>query len=749
MQNGTKRDRTKMDGLPFPTGRPPRRAEPISRFLPPLEIGAAARALELCVSPGTWLLDPFGASPRLAVELARAGTGILVACNNPVTRFVLEGAAHPIPAADMHTALARLGTAAKDNTRLEQYLLDLYLTACSRCKTTVSAERFVWDRETMAPVVRTYTCPECGRSGDDSTTAADRENAAGYARRGLQHALALEQLATVGDPDREHAEAALAVYPERAVFALITILTKLDSLGLEPAIRRAAEALLLSTFDATNALWGFPEGRMRPRQLIASPHFVEMNVWRALEAAVDEWVYESPEIEIAAWPHDGEPRAGRISLFAGPSRELAGTLGPGQVRNLLTVLPRPNQAYWTLSALWAAWLWGRDAAQPIRVALHRRRYDWAWHASALRSALASLVPALSDDARIVGLFPESEPGFVAAAALGFDAAGFELTGQALRAEEGQAVLRWERRVPPAVAVDAAALMPAMTAAAQHVVQSRGEPTPFPCLHAAAWGVLAQSRQLGPLLKAEEARALTLLNDRFEKSLADKRTFVHFGAGAEAEVGQYWLADPATAGEPLADRVEMTVLDRLRGGAPVEEDELEADVCRALTGMLTPDRRLLLACLKSYGVPEEPEMWRLRPEDYPEARARDHEETARLLLEIGSRLGFSAIQEQDILWRDGFGSARYVFRVRSHAAFGQALRDAEEVIHVLPGGRGSLVAEKARRDPRLRAWLQAGLRLVKFRHIRRLAAETTLAPDNLEERLALDPIDESDPQLPLL
>ena len=395
-------------------------------------------------------------------------------------------------------------------------------------------------------------------AGTSSTTAADRDQAAGYARRGLQQALALEQLAPAGDPDREHAEAALAVYPGRAVFGLITLTSKLDSLDLEPPIRRAAEALLLSAFDAANALWGFPEGRTRPRQLTASPHFVEVNVWRALETAIAEWSFESPAVDLAAWPHDGEPVAGRLSLFAGPSRELAATLAPGQVRRVLTVLPRPNQAYWTLSALWAAWLWGRDSAAPIRVALHRRRYDWAWHASALRTALASLTPAMDDDAQVVALMPEAEPGFVAAAALGLDAAGFEMTGQAMRAEDGQAVLRWVRRVHPATAVDAAALTPSMTSAARQVVEARGEPSPFACLHAAAWGVLAQERQLAPLLQAEEARALTLLNDRFEKSLADKRAFVRFGAGAEADVGQYWLADPATAGEPLADRVERVV-----------------------------------------------------------------------------------------------------------------------------------------------------------------------------------------------
>ncbi len=156
-----------MDALAFPSGRPPARPGPLARFLPPLESGTARRALTLCEPIDAWVLDPFGASPRLSVELARTGAGVLTACNNPVTRFVLEGMARPIPAADLSTALARLGTAAKDNARLEGFVLDLYLTACSRCKTPVSAERFIWDREAGIPVVRTYTCPHCGHGGDE------------------------------------------------------------------------------------------------------------------------------------------------------------------------------------------------------------------------------------------------------------------------------------------------------------------------------------------------------------------------------------------------------------------------------------------------------------------------------------------------------------------------------------------------------------------------------------------------------
>ena len=208
--------------------------------------------------------------------------------------------------------------------------------------------------------------------------------------------------------------------------------------------------------------------------------------------------------------------------------------------------------------------------------------------------------------------PEAEPGFVAAAALGFDGAGFEMTGQAVRAEEGQAALTWQRRASSAAGVDAASLTPRMTLPARQVIEARGEPTPYACLHAAAWGELASQRLLAPLLQAEEARSLTLLNDRFEKALADKRSFVHFGAGAEAEVGLYWLADPATAGAPLADRAEQVVVEQLQAGAPVSEEEVEAETCRRLPGWLTPERRLVQACLRSYAAAQDDAgEWRLR------------------------------------------------------------------------------------------------------------------------------------------
>ena len=45
---------------------------PLARFTPPLEEGVISRWLPLHAPPGSWLLDPFGFSPRLVLEAAKA-----------------------------------------------------------------------------------------------------------------------------------------------------------------------------------------------------------------------------------------------------------------------------------------------------------------------------------------------------------------------------------------------------------------------------------------------------------------------------------------------------------------------------------------------------------------------------------------------------------------------------------------------------------------------------------------------------
>jgi hypothetical protein len=337
--------------LCYPTGYIPHWSGPLARFLPPLEHGSVSRTLESFGDPGDFVLDPFGVSPRLVLEAAQSGRAVLVTANNPVIRFVLLHTVAPFSRAELQTALARLAAAPKDGSRMEPFILDLYRTECVRCGAPVTAEFFIWDREAEGPSHKVYTCERCNHAGEAPVTEADWQRAQAHTQRGLQHALALEQVAPPGDPDRHHAEVALSVYPGRALYALITLVNKLEQLTLEARLQEAAQALLLSAFDASNALWSSPEGRARPRQLSASQRYREANVWRSLERAVDIWAMDDTGIPIDTWSQDEPPSAGAVAIFPGPLREVASSLPDRAVNLVFAVLPRPNQAFWTLSSL--------------------------------------------------------------------------------------------------------------------------------------------------------------------------------------------------------------------------------------------------------------------------------------------------------------------------------------------------------------------------------------------------------------
>jgi hypothetical protein len=738
--------------IAYPPGYPILHVGPLARFLPPLEEGSVSLALERFGMVDGLVLDPFGVSPRLAVEVAHTGRPIIVAANNPITRFVIERTVKPFRQSELQSALAHLAAASKDGTRLEPFLLELYNTRCIKCGVSVNAEYFVWERDANSPHLKVYACDRCNYVGDGPTDEEDRERARSFSRTGLQQALALERVAPPGDADRAHAEIALSVYTDRALYALITLSNKLEQLHLESHIRTAAQALTLSAFDACNSMWGHPEGRRRPRQLIASSEFREVNIWRALERAVGTWAMDDPALQSTLWPSDRGLESGTVALFPGPVRDLLPTLSDLAVGVFLTVLPRPSQAYWTLSALWAGWLWGKEAAASIKVALRRRRYDWAWHAAAMRTVLTNLGEVLDRDTPSMAFVPEAEPGFSAAALAAFDAAGFKLTGRAVRLDEAQAFFTWqpaEAHTPLSPSVN---LESQMELTVTDVVRMRGEPVPYALMHLAAASNFAEGRQLTALWESEGAPPTSKLGDMLEAIIRDRRTFIHLSRGAEPESGLHWLTDPSEADPPLTDRIEGLVLDILRRGerfAAVEVDDL---VCQELPGLLTPDRRLVRVCLSSYGVEDaQDNLWRLREEDQPDAREADCQEMMHLLIELGLDLGYNVEEGEQVVWKDEREKDAYVFRIMESAMLGTAFeRDTTDTLTiVLPGGRAALVAEKARRDPRLREWLQSGARVIKFRLVRRLAEEAGLSQLNFEERLIIDPPQYHDPQLPLL
>src|SRR5512146_2536105 len=139
-----------MESLPYIPGLKAAEPGPLSRFLPPLEEGTVSTWLLRHAPPKTatgargWLIDPFGFSPGLAVEAARAGYRVLVTVNNPITRFLLEMSANPPAETDFKAAFADLASAKKGEERFGTHLQSLYSTACEKCGTEIYADSFLW-----------------------------------------------------------------------------------------------------------------------------------------------------------------------------------------------------------------------------------------------------------------------------------------------------------------------------------------------------------------------------------------------------------------------------------------------------------------------------------------------------------------------------------------------------------------------------------------------------------------------------
>ena len=426
---------------------------------------------------------------------------------------------------------------------------------------------------------------------------------------------------------------------------------------------------------------------------------------------------------------------------------MAARLPPGQCRLILTAPPRPNQAFWALSATWAAWLWGLDAAEAFRGSLQRRRYDWTWHARALHQSLAAAQPLLAASGRLICLLAEAEPGFNASLIAAASGAGFHLRDGALRADTAEAQLEFEVGQPTAQSARESSQFRAAREAAGVLLRARGEPSPWGSLHFAVWCSLAANR----LAAWDADDPLSAANRALDQVMADTSTFQHLGSDGATDpgVGVWYLTDQGLRSGPapdlpLADRVEAEVLECLAAAEAVDEQDLAAQVCLALPGALTPGRGLVMACLASYALKNEAGLWQLRPEDNLAARSGEVQSIQAELRALASRNGFEVAGAKPQEWREE-GRTVYLFSVLTSAIISPELlapaRPARRRFLVLPGGRAGLVEFKLRRDPRLRPALAAGnWTLVKFRQVRQMLADQSVTRATLEPALAGDPLD---------
>jgi hypothetical protein len=741
-----------MDFQPYIPGMKPADPGPLSRFLPPLEEGVISAWLSTQPfgaahsGPGTWLLDPFGFSPRLVLEAARSGTRVLVTANNPITRFLLEMFANPPPESEFIAALADLGAVKKGDERLVGHLQSLYLTKCEKCNQQIYANAFLWRKSEDAPYARIYDCKHCGDSGEHPATEEDIERAKKIAETDALHRTrAFEKVVALNDEDRFYAEEAIQYYLPRPLYVITTIVNRLDSLNLSAERKRALTALVLIACDAGNTIWAHPAERPRPKQLSTPSQFREHNVWMALERGLTLWSETGSTVPCEAWPKK-IPESSGICIYEGRLKDLAQLVKKEiPISAVIGSVPRPNQAFWTLSALWAGWLWGKEAVEPYKVALRRRRYDWAWNATALHSAFNHLNDLLPDGVPFFALLPEPEPSFLTSAFTAANASGFSLVNVALRTEHDPVQVTWKsgKKEKPQTA-DASLLQNSI----QEYLASRGEPASYLHVHTAGLIALAEANTLKQP-EHEFDETLRKTNALFESALKGDERFVHYSTGENVETGMWGSSTSPRSGsaqnESLSDQVEVAIVTFLQKNQHAIYLEVEDELNPRFTGLLTPSKGLIYAVLNSYAE-KESGGWKLRAEDLSSARRNELNNIFTLIEAIGKRLEYKTSRDDKTLTWFENGKPVRSFYVMASALLGRALETtAPETILVIPGGRAALAAHKLQRDPALAAQLKTR-RVVKYRLLRAILEVPILTRDSFEEQIASDPVEKSTGQM---
>ena len=759
-------------GLRFYPGSGSAPALPLARFLPPLPAGMVAGWLKDHVPHGSWLLDPLGASPALVLEAARAGYRVIAACNNPILSFMIETLAAGPRSAEIQSALAELAVARRGEERLEKHIQSLYLTDCESCGQPTPAQAFLWRKGEAQPYARLYRCSHCGEAlaGERPVTPGDLERLRAMGGDRLQRARALQRVILNDQEHRADVEEALESYLPRSLYILFTLLNKVEGLSLPPERARLLQALLISVFDSGSTLWPWPAGRSRPRQLTVPSQFRENNLWMALEEAAATWATDEPPVPVSRWPSLPEPAGetgGAICLFRGRVKALMPIPSDLQPRGVITAFPRPSQAFWTLSALWTGWLWGAEAALPLRNVLDRRRYDWNWHTSAIHSALAAVGWNLPEGTPFFGVLSDLVPGFLSAVVVSCQAAGFDLEDLAMRSEQELAQGLWfptgnpssEAAASPGQQGDGQLLDAPVRAALQVDLLARAEPAPYLVEYAAGLVALARAGAVPRSPSGIPGDLLTRVQAVLARTFADRSVLKLYGGPAE-ESGWWWLAaGPAETALPLSDRIEVEAVRFMQRQAAFTLEELEQALCGLFTGLQAPSPELVQACLESYAerVPvqdgEPSGQWRMRASDTAGVRRADPQEGPDLVARVGRAEGIQVIQDRsERVWLDAAGEETWRFyRMASSLISRYVLaplpRPPGRMVLVLPGSRARLLALKLRRDPRL-AEAARGWPILKFRHLREIGSRGNLTPDLWEALLDDDPLTDDATQMRL-
>jgi hypothetical protein len=713
---------------------------PLGLFLPALPQGVIDAWTTANTQPGSLMLDPLGAHPLLAVEAAMSGRRVLMARNNPILWLLLESICRAPGSNHLWRVLSPILVSRRGEESMEEHLRSLYATPCAGCGQMIQPQGFVWERGGTQPISRVYSCPNCGDEGEREISPHDLQNLERLGNLRLHRARAFQRVLQGGEYEQASIEAALDCYLPRALYVCMTLANRMEQLEWRKEDKLLMQAMLLLVFDDATSLWHWPARSQYHFQLSVPAKFIEKNLWQTLESAPARWGRYTSPVQITYWPKLPD-EGGGICLYNRRQPDKQNLFQEEAPAAVVSVFPRPNQAFWTLSAMWSGWLWGHKAVLPMRSALARRRYDWRWFALALEAALGDLCDAIPTGTPMFGLLPQAAPNHLLGLLAGAHASGFELSGFAANPSEELYQCLWLAGGP-----EQSPIGPLVQSNLRTFLQTRGEPVRLPAILSDYLARLAMQNSLPVDVQNMEETYFSQLQQSVNDSL-------HRGGYAQEYPttigGSKWgLKDAQVAEKPVSEQLEILLRDKLWEQPHILLQELELHVFRLMPGRLTPETDDLRLCLRNYADEDEetPGLFHLRPNEERAVRQADRSEMAALLEKRARslKLDFALGDDWQMVWKDDQGKELHRYFLLNSATicglvFDPARNNAVQNILVFPGSRSRWLQHRLQEDPRLKATLEAGgWHLMKYRYLRWLAAQEENNLERWESLLDGDP-----------
>ncbi len=717
---------------------------------------------------GDIVLDPFVGSGVTALEAIKLGRKAVAIDLDPMATFITRNTGIIIDTKEIEKVFKNI------ELDCRREIEELYSTKCNKCSNIATILATIWNKEKAIPVELRCFCAKCNKRFAKKPDAEDLELLKKVERGQVPYWYPTTKLAYDGAEflKREKSTSIPDLFTKRNLIALSILMNRIERIK-EPKIRN----LFLFAFTGISHLVSKmcpvakAGGRGHWSELSATsfwpvqsywipPHFMESNVWMLFESKITfkQGIIVGKKDSNAQIAKFNEAKSfeelrndANIMIKTHDALELSKIIPPNSVDYVFTDPPYGGAVqYFELSTLWASWLkMDLDYADEITINKQQEK-DFDYYHKMLSAAFKQVYDVLKPSKYMTVTFHSTEIKVWTSIIKAIVRAGFDLekiiyqpparaSAKGLLQPYGSAVgdyyLRFRKpeilRLQKEEQLDEQRYERIIVEAAKNIIAERGEPTPYTFI---LNGIIVELKKEGALLLGQKNP-----DDVMKKYVGTEFVLVSVpGANGQKAGKKWWLKDPASISYleqiPLADRVEIAVVDVLHSKVKVSFDDVLQYVFIKFPNALTPETEEIQEILEEYAQKTTDGNWMLK--SVVKGRESEHTKLIFYLAHLGKLAGFDVwvgqkeqgdifngerlgklvtpkdpvwrfipthnldrVKQIDVIWHDE-GRVRYEFEVENTTAITEAIVRGSNIPHdhinrliVIPEEREGLLFRK--------------------------------------------------------